>query len=308
MSLASRLKDEKQILFLYSTTPPRATTPEDRIQNAVERLVERASRLEVDGVVVYDVQDEHERTTEERPFPFLPILGSMDYAKRLVGTLDSPVITYKCISGMDETRWSSWLDDAAQTGLSFVSVVGHASSKARSTGISMPAALEIASHHPGNVTLGGVVIPERHRPDRSESARLIGKAQLGCEYFISQAVYDADAAIRLLRDYATDCKAHEVAPKRLFFTITPCGFEKTITFMKWLGIRILDETVRRILDSPEPIAESIRICVENFRRIAEVAEGLSIPIGVNVESISIRKDEIAGSIDLYGKLSASYRA
>ena len=58
MSFYNDLGNKRKILFLYSTTPPRASTPEDSVQAAVNKLAERTNALKLDGVVVYDVQDE----------------------------------------------------------------------------------------------------------------------------------------------------------------------------------------------------------------------------------------------------------
>jgi hypothetical protein len=303
MTFRDGLADVSRIQFLYATTPPRASSPEDRIQAAIDRLVERTSSLKLDAVVVYDVQDERHRTEEERPFPFLPTLPSQAYASRLRDVLTAPPITYKCVAGMSEEAWRNWIDDAGREQLAFVSVVGQASSRKEHEGVSLPQALRMAAHSPAPPTLGGVVIPERHSAARSESERLRRKSELGCQYFISQAIYDADGVIRLIRDYAQDCERHGETPKRLFLTFTPCGYERTLTFMKWLGIHIPDETAHRILSSSTPITESIDICLANFRRIIDATHKIAVPIGVNVESISIRKDEIVGSIELHRQLS-----
>ena len=302
MGFQEKLLDLQRILFLYSTTPPRASSPEDRIESAITRLVERTLKLHLDGLVVYDVQDERDRTQEERPFPFLPTLPSQEFAIRLRAAVAAPLITYKCISGMDEAQWKAWIATSRAEGLDLVSVVGRASTQTKQDGISLSQALQIGSHKFPDVTLGGVVIPERHSESSSESARLMRKAELGCRYFISQAVYDPETAIRLVRDYAKDCEIMGVQPRRVFLTFTPCGYGRTLTFMKWLGIKVPHDTSRRILASPTPIEESINICVENFRRVFEVARESSVPIGVNVESISIKKDEIEGAIDLHQRL------
>ena len=214
-----------------------------------------------------------------------------------------PVVTYKCVAGMGEGQWRRWLAEAVEEyGVRYLSLVGRAASGQNSGGLSLSRAMQIAhGAHPA-LTLGAVVIPERHRPGNSESARLLQKAALGCEYFISQAVYDPDATIRLLRNYARDCREANMAPKRIILTFTPCGRPQTMQFMKWLGISIQEHTERRILAAEAPLAESVAICAASLRQILEAAGDESIPLGVNVESVSISKEEIHASVDLYHAL------
>lgn len=53
--------------------------------------------LDVDGIILYDVQDESGRTSDERPFPFLPTVNPFDFAKQLQSVADDrvpPRVTY----------------------------------------------------------------------------------------------------------------------------------------------------------------------------------------------------------------------
>jgi hypothetical protein len=68
--------------------------------------------------------------------------------------------------------------------------------------------------------------------------------------------------------------------------------------MRWLGIALPHETEQAIVTAPAPLSKSIDICRENLRQILTyVADDL--PIGINAESVSINRDEIDASIDLF---------
>ena len=69
MSPPTALLDPNRFAFLYGTTPPRADASEERVQRAASRLSVRTQGMDLDGLVVYDVQDESGRTSEPRPFP-----------------------------------------------------------------------------------------------------------------------------------------------------------------------------------------------------------------------------------------------
>lgn len=298
MSLRDALHDTRRFVFLYGTTPPRADAALERIERAASRLAARTAELDLDGLVVYDVQDESERTRQPRPFPFLPTLESRTYSGLLREKAGRDVICYKSVAAMNETEWRTWLEKTCQTdSLRCLSLVGRAGASGPS-GIPLPQAIREASQHPCGFTLGGVVIPERHRPERSESERLLAKTEAGCRYFISQAVYAPDATIRLLQDYARLCREREEKPQRIVLTFTPCGGEATLAFMKWLGISIPAETERGILSSPAPLTESLKACAANLAQILEAVGRSEVPLGVNVESVSIRREEIEASVDL----------
>ena len=308
MSLKTALLDPRRFVFFYGTTPPRADAPPERVQRAATRLAERLRDLPLEGVIVYDVQDESSRTAEPRPFPYLPTTDSRVYARLLEQTVGKPTVTYKCVGQTEAADWAHWLDETdGEYGLRCVSLVGRASAHradgaGHSHGIGLTNALEMASAHPAAFLLGGVVIPERHSAIRSESNRLIGKTDAGCSFFTSQAVYDPAATIRLAQDYADDCAALGIAPKRIVLTFTPCGRPETLRFLQWLGVRVPESVGQAILSSPTPLDASLEACAASLRAILESGVGSRVPLGINVESVSIRREEIDASIALFGKL------
>ena len=222
MNLQAKLLDPQQFVAFYGTTAPRADLPPQRVIKAADKLSERIRNLPLDGLVVYDVQDEPGRSAEPRPFPFLPTLDSRVYAKLLHERTAQPVITYKSISGMATVAWEPWLAETYRDyGINFLSLVGMSSSKLAHNGISLSQATQVAATHPAGFTLGGVVIAERHSADRPESARILHKTRNGCRFFISQAIYDATTTIQLLNDYHQLCQRQGIAPTRIILTFIP---------------------------------------------------------------------------------------
>ncbi|RRR69175.1 MAG: hypothetical protein EI684_16400 [Candidatus Viridilinea halotolerans] len=285
--------------LLYGTTPPRADAPADRVLGAAARLAQRVAALPLDGLVVYDVQDETPRTAEPRPFPFLPTLEAPNYGKLLHQLTGKPIITYKCVAAETEATWPLWLDQASQQhGVRYLSLVGLASSRDTRSAIALSRASTLAANHPANFVLGGVAIAERHSPTRSESQRLLVKMSHGCRYFISQAVYDANPTIQLLSDYAHDCAAQGLTPRRIILDFVPVGRPQTLRFMRWLGIAIPDATASTILDDPAPLTRSIAVCRELLQRILDQPYADQLPLGVAVESVSINREEIGATVEL----------
>jgi hypothetical protein len=259
--------------------------------------------LALDGIVVYDVQDESSRTIEPRPFPFLPTLDSRIYSKMLNDLAGVPVIAYKCVAQMEKEDWKAWLDEAAQAyGLSCLSLVGSPTATGSKLPMTLPEAVRMAAAHERRFTLGGVCIAERHKPGKSESRRMLQKAEDGCSFFITQAIYSPETTIQLLKDYWFDCQRSGAAPKRIVLTFTPCGQPKTLAFIKWLGVNVSQTTEQAILSVADPLAKSIQICCETLSRILDEDVCRSLPLGINVESVSINKMEIDGSIELFNAL------
>jgi len=295
MDLQPKLLDPARPLRLYGTTPPRAGTPREQVEAAAAKLAARLKALSPDALVVYDIQDETGRTEHERPFPFTGTVDPRDYAR----LFDIPTIVYKALGNVDEAAWRAWLD--ASQGVRYLSIVGRPA--AGRYALPLSRAIRLAAAHDSGYTIGGVVIAERHTAERSEAARLLAKGIEGCRYFISQTVYHAPPTERLLADYLRDCRGAGVEPRRIVLSFAPVGRDKTLTFLRWLGVNVAPETEREILGAAQPLAQSIRICRDNLRRILDGKYAASIPLGMNVESVSINRDEIDASVELFQVLS-----
>jgi hypothetical protein len=303
MSLASKLLARDGFVLMYGTTPPRSGSPAELIRGAAEKLAERVRPLPLDGFVVYDLQDESARTSAPRPFPFAPTVDSRGYAKLLAELTGRSAVCYKCIARMTHAEWREWLGDTRRDyGLELLTLVGRPSSRKIPYAMTLTQAYSIAAGHDSRFVLGGVAIAERHGVGRDESRRLHDKTDVGCRFFVSQTVYQPAATIRMLSGYAALCRKLGRAPARIVLTFAPCGRAKTMDFMRWLGIAIPEETERAILGSPAPLSKSIEICSENLRQILEQDYVQELPLGVNTESVSINKEEIDASVDLFQAL------
>jgi hypothetical protein len=305
MALASQLADPHGTVLLYGTTPPREGSSAVLVQSVAQKLAERTARLPLDGLIVYDLQDESARTAVPRPFPFARTIDARVYAAELRRLTGREIVTYKSVGELDATRWEAWLTETAgDAALRAVSIVGRPSSAGAAPALPLARAFAIAAAHPAGFTLGGVAIAERHAAVPSESTRMLAKAENGCRFFVTQAIYDPEATVLLLRDYARGCRERGARPARVIFTFTPCGREKTMAFMQWLGISISEATARAILAAPSPIARSVEVCLDNLRAILVQPGFEDVPLGVNVESVSINRDEIEASVELVDAIAA----
>ena len=110
--------------------------------------------------------------------------------------------------------------------------------------------------------------------------------------------YDLDHTRNLLSDYAYGCRDQGVDPRPVVLTLAACGSVKTLEFMSWLGIDVPGWLRTEITRSGDPLTASYEQCVVNARALIAFCRRLSLPFGVNVESLTNRKIEIDASIDL----------
>ncbi len=305
LSLQEKIEDSNQGVYLIGTTPPKIGTDKAQLKTIAEKLLGRLHEIEYDGVIIYDIQDESSRTNQARPFPFRQTVDPREYSNLLRGLSHLDVITYKSVAQRSANEFKDWLSETKNDyDLKNIVLVGSPSSIG-DIKLSLPDAYKTLAEQSDDFFLGGVTIAERHSNKRNEHERLIEKTAQGCKFFISQAVYDAQATIELITSYARSCKTQGLEPKRLILTFTPCGGEKTLEFMQWLGISVPEATKWRMLDANNTLSESVRICRENLDLILKSCAHLNVPLGLNIESLTNRKEEIDASINLYRLLKAT---
>ncbi len=299
--LKDKIKNKKSGILLYGMTPPKAKHTKEELKVIAARQIQRIKDLQIDGLVLYDIQDESDRTDEKRPFPFIKTLDSCEYAKNyLDNSLNFPVIVYRAVGKYDKSEFKQWLKE--RVGREFFSVfVGAASKKTKIT-IDIKEAYRLKKEFDDELILGGIVIPERHTAKKDEHLRVFSKIENGCEYFISQAVYDFKAAKKFLDDYASYARENGKDMVPIIFTFTPCGSIKTLEFMKWLGVHIAPDLEKKLKNAEDILEESVKTSIKKFELLHRYAKQKNIPIGANVESIAIRKVEIDASIVLLNEI------
>jgi 5,10-methylenetetrahydrofolate reductase len=303
--LKNKSNDPKQGVYFIGTTPPKQDTDIELVSGIADKLLHRLDEIEYDGLIVYDIQDETSRIDKPRPFPFKYTHDSRLYSKLLHDKCHKPVITYKSVSQRDGADFAAWLSDAwHQFSVRDIVLVGSPSADGEIK-LSLNNAYKVLNEHSLDFYLGGVTIAERHVTKGDEHLRLKNKVEQGCEFFISQAVYNAQATIDLLTRYASQCKKEGIKPKRIVLTFSPCGSAKTLEFIEWLGISVPEATKLRILESDNPLKESLQINRNNFEQILQACLPLNIPLGLNIESLTNRKEEIDAAILLFKLLKAT---
>jgi hypothetical protein len=310
VSLADLISRRATGACLYGIAPPKQQTPPERLAEVVATQVDRVRALAPDGLVIYDVQDESDRTSAPRPFPFLPTLEPDAYAEEHLAALEIPKIVYRAVGRRSREEFGQWCDQqAAAAQARFSVLVGASSGRGQQTpALRLDDAYDVVKARAPGLFLGGIAIAERHGAKGDEHERMLAKTQRGCRFFITQAVYDPTSTKSLLSDYHYALKERGQPPLPVILTFSPCGSAKTLDFMRWLGISIPRWLENELRHTGDILARSLRLCEEICAEIAAFAQDKGLPIGVNVESVSIRRVEIEASLELFGRLRLQMQA
>lgn len=290
----NKIKAGESGILLYGITPPKSETSTERIAAIAEKTVTRLLPLDIDALVVYDVQDESARTSEERPFPFLNALDPLTFADEYLQQLDIPKIIYRPAGKFSPNELTEWLEKLHHN--SFYPVFVGVPAPDFPVRTTLPEAYQLWSKHADTSVIGAVTIPERHAALNDEDRRILDKAGCGVSYFISQCVFNVAYARKVIEDLHSTCRKENRPFPTVIFTLTACGSEKTLHFMEWLGIHVPDELKAGLKSSDNILEKSVAICLEIARDLTAFCLERSIPFGFNIESVAIRKEEIEASV------------
>lgn len=305
MTLIDRIASGSGGFLTFALTPPRAGTAGDRAREIAGVTLERLRPLGLDGLVLYDIADETSRNPAERPFPFVPTLDPATYLTDYLTGWHGPAIVYRAVAKYPRPQLRDWIE-RQDPGRVLTVLVGAASREARpATSLAEAQALcrEVNPH----LLAGGVAIPERHRQHGDEHLRLLAKQDAGCRFFVTQVVYDVNAAKDLVSDYHYACAARGTTAAPITFTFTVCGSMRTLEFLRWLGVdvpRWMENDLRHATDTLEA---SYRLAVAAATDLTAFCRDLGVPFGINVESVSIRRVEIEMAIRLAAELGTILR-
>lgn len=298
MKLKEKIKQNSPAILLYGFTPPSIDTDSKKVEQIAATQLLRLANSRLDGLVIYDLQDEKERNKDKRTFDFKDTLEPLNYYKKFfVGKYQA--VIYKAVSKYAPETLADFLGQNNE----IISVFVGASSKNDTPKTQLNDAYKLKAKNAPNIVLGGICIPERHISKGDEHLRVGQKISAGCEFFITQAVYNINNAKHFLSDYAKLCASNDTKKVPIIFTFTPCGDAKTLSFMRWLGIDVPKYFEQRLMHSSNPVEMSVKTSFDMFCELYHYGKELGLSIGANVESISRKKIEIEASIALLNTIS-----
>jgi hypothetical protein len=283
-------------ILTYGITPPKRSYPDEKLREVADAQKARIGELPVDGLVVYDLQDESARTDAPRPFPYLACVDSVTYGLESLAELAIPKVVYRCITGRSRDALVSDLRKLDQT--SNLGVLVGAASRNQAASLKLSEAYALAKAETPRLPIGGVLIAERHEKTLAEDARALAKMDAGCTYFVSQAVYSVHATKNLLSDLHYRCEAASRPVPPVLVTLSPCGSLRTLDFMRWLGVAVPRWLENDLRHAKDILGMSLEVCRDILADLHDFARARQIPLGCNIESVSLAKVEIEASVEL----------
>lgn len=293
--LYEKIKKNERGILLYGFTPPKETLSEDEICHLAFIQNNRISSINPDGIVIYDLQDESDRTDAKRTFEFIKTIDPEIYYDKFLKS-QIPAVIYRAVGKYTKDEFNKILQKNRSKDI--LSVFVGASSTKQSINLKLSEAYRVKKEIAPKLTLGGICIPERHAIKQNEHLKVASKISNGCEFFITQAVYNVENAKNFIDDYAN----LQVKKVPIIFTFTPCGSLATLEFMKWLGISVLPFLENRLKNSVDILESSVSLSIEMFEFLYKYSHAKGVSIGANVESISTRKVEIEASLRLLNEI------
>lgn len=292
-----KVRNRESGILLYGISPPKAISTPEKIQEIADKGLSILRTLDIDALVVYDLQDEAERTSEERPFPFVSCLDPHVYASQYLHELSIPKIIYRPAGKFTKDELTQWLSDIHSQSL-YPLFVGLPSPDSIPK-TSLPDAYRIwRENHQHHSVIGAVTIPERHAILKDEEKRMLDKMSNGVSYFISQCIFNVDYTKKMLEDVVAACKRDKREIPTVIFTLTLCGSARTLLFLEWLGIHIPDDMKEELRNSTEPLRLSAQIATRIAQELSRYCVENQIPFGFNIESVSARKEDVDASLGL----------
>ena len=292
----TKIKRKESGVLLYGITPPKAQTTTEKVREIAEKTLNTLCSLDIDALIVYDVQDESARTIEERPFPFTNSLDPFEYASQYLQRLAVAKIIYRPAGKFTKDELAQWLQGLKAHG--FYPIFVGLPTPDFVVKTSLKEAYEIWSEHEAHSVIGAVTIPERHAILKDEDVRILDKVDSGVSYFISQCIFNVEYTKQILIDLVIACQKKKQELPTIIFTLTVCGSLKTLYFMEWLGIHVPEDIKEELKVSTSPVARSVEIAIAIAKDLIQYCQERSIPFGFNIESVSIRKEEIDASLEL----------
>jgi hypothetical protein len=305
MSLIDQITDGSGGFLLFALTPPRSSTAGDRAQEIADAALARIRPLNLDGLVLYDIADEVSRNPVQRPFPFMPTLDPATFLSDNLTSWHAPVVVYRAVGKYPRPKLRTWLEGQDPSRVLTV-LVGAASRDTRPT-TSLGEAQALSREANSKLLVGGVAIPERHRRRDDEHRRLLAKQDAGCRFFVTQVVYDVNAAKNLVSDYHYTCAARGVVAAPIVFTFSVCGSMRTLEFLRWLGVDVPRWIENDLRNAADTLEASYRLAVAAATDLITYCRDLGVPFGINVESVSIRRVEIEMAVRLAEQLGTKLR-
>ncbi len=291
MAFAERLP---RVPVVFEVVPPHRRASEKAVAGLAQRVQAAVRSLpRIDAVNLPEVVEEN--------YAGLPLYRNLDpraFARRLTEGLAIETIVDKVVSHLEGAPGvDAYLRESLDVhGVRNFVLVGVAREGVAYPGPDVATAtarLRAATRGRRDVTCGNIAIPERP----GEVERLLRKTRAGADFFTTQVIFEPEPVASVLGAYGEACAEAGVRPATVLLSFAPVGDREDVEFLEWLGARIAPGTAKALLGDRgrEPGAASIEAARATWGRIRSAVAGARhpVPLGVNVEEISVHNFDLA---------------
>lgn len=282
--------------LFFEPVPPAARLSAERIERQTHAVADLVTAVErIDAINVPELVDEnHEGRPRYRS-------GDVRaYARTLAAATGREVVVNKVVAHLDdEPALRRWAEECVELGLRHAVLVGGSSRYIPYPGPPVVEANRICApvFSAARGGIGNIAIPQR----TGEAHRMLAKTIAGASFFTTQILFDAVAPLATVEAYDHLCIEAHRAPAPVLLSVAPLIDESDVEFVRWLGADVPEAVEHRILAGGESDFEgaaqrSTERALDVWRAVeaGAIRGHLSVPIGVNVEQLSIRHLAHAG--------------
>ncbi len=280
--------------IVLEVVPPHRRAGEKTIASLVQKVQDAASSVpHLDALNIPEVLDEN-----HAGLPFYRNLGPRQFARRLrEGVAAEAIVNKVVVHAKGEADLRAWLEESIEVdGLRTFVLVGGSSSRIEYPGPDVVRAngiLREVARGRRDVAAGNITIPER----AGEVGRLVEKTRAGARFFTSQVLFEPEPISSVLREYGEACASAGVRPATVLLSFAPVADYEDIEFLAWLGATMTPETEEALLAhrGREVGRASFDVARRIWARIRDANAGSRhpVPLGVNVEEISVHNFDLA---------------
>jgi len=280
--------------IVLEVVPPHRRASEKALAVLVTKVQEAAASIpHLDALNIPEVLDEN-----HAGLPFYRNLAPRAFAERLNDGLRVEAIVNKVVvhaHGREDL--ATWLRESIEVdGLRNFVLVGGTSSRIPYPGPDVVAANKVLGEVAGgrrDIVCGNITIPERP----GEVERLLRKTRAGARFFTTQVLFEPEPISTVLKEYGDACASARTPSATVLLSFAPVADYEDVEFLAWLGATITPETEDALI--PGRGKEAGRGSFDVARRIwtrirdANVGSRHPVPLGVNIEEISVHNFELA---------------
>jgi 5,10-methylenetetrahydrofolate reductase len=281
----------RQRPLFFEPVPPRARMAHAHLEERIGKIAEMVAPIgRVDAINIPELIDENHDGR-----PFYRSVDPRTIASGLARRVKAEMVINKVVAHLPSDALGHWAAETVALGLRNVVLVGGSSRYIPYPGPSVPEANRLL--HPAFAEAGGsvgnIAIPQRV----GEAHRMLTKTRAGAAFFTTQLLFDSSNVLDTVRRYDRLCRESSVAPAAVLASFGPLADDVDAEFVRWLGADLPDSVEHTILGPEDDgayrrSAESALAVWSTLIGAAE-AEGWSVPLGANIEQLSLRHGEAA---------------